>query len=79
MLHTFKVSCFNFARVDVGHHRLTARVTDDVKTTRSEPVFHFDDIRDAGWILITEVGDENLYFQFRDNEGDVHTGYCKTL
>ena len=39
----------------------------------------FDQISDAGWIRITAIGNENLYFRCRDDSGEELEGYCKCL
>ena len=39
----------------------------------------FDRISDAGWIQVTSVGNENLYFNFKTDSGEVLPGYCKCL
>ncbi len=39
----------------------------------------FDLIADAGWIRVTGVGNENLYFDFKTDSGEVLPGYCKCL
>lgn len=33
----------------------------------------------ATWIRVTSIGSENLYFEFRDDAGEVQSGYCKCL
>lgn len=40
---------------------------------------YFDCIADAGWILITSIGAENLYFSVRTECGEVLPGWCKCL
>jgi len=35
------------------------------------------DIPDMGWIHITAIGQENVYFDFKDDAGEVHQGYFK--
>lgn len=47
--------------------------------TSSDGVFHFDNIGETGWIVITSIGSENLYFMFKDDLGNPHAGYCKCL
>lgn len=40
----------------------------------------FETMAEAGWVRITSVGNENLYFDFRTDEGEVLSGgYCKCL
>lgn len=39
----------------------------------------FDQISDAGWISITSVGAENLYFLCRTDSGEELRGWCKCL
>ena len=41
--------------------------------------FEFESIFNAGWIFITSIGNENLYFIFKDDMGNPHSGYCKCL
>ena len=42
------------------------------------PLTEFDTMSDAGWITITEFGEENIYFTFEVN-GEIKKGYCKAL
>lgn len=39
----------------------------------------FDYISEAGWIKITDIGTENLYFTFKSDCGKELPGYCKCL
>ena len=39
----------------------------------------FELISDAGWIRITSIGSENLYFDFKTDSGEVLPGFCKCL
>jgi hypothetical protein len=39
----------------------------------------FDSVNDAGWVLIAEVGSENLHFFFKTDSGEILPGYCKCL
>ena len=39
----------------------------------------FGCISEAGWISITHVGSENLYFRFKTDDGEELNGYCKCL
>lgn len=39
----------------------------------------FQLISDVGWMQITSVGNENLYFNFEADDGEVLPGYCKCL
>jgi hypothetical protein len=39
----------------------------------------FELISDAGWIQITSIGSENIYFNFTTDAGEVLPGYCKCL
>lgn len=41
--------------------------------------FETQDLLKAGWIRVTHCGDENLYFDFTDDSGVQHKGYCKCL
>jgi hypothetical protein len=45
--------------------------------TTIETPFEFESLADAGWIRVTHCGDENCYFDFKDDGGEEHTGYCK--
>ncbi len=42
-------------------------------------VFEFDTVEAAGKIEVTERGDENLYFIFKDDAGVAFEGFCKCL
>lgn len=46
---------------------------------RNETAYCFENIADAGWIKITDIGDENLYFKFKSDCGKELDGYCKCL
>lgn len=50
-----------------------------LQLTSNDGVFHFETMTDAGWVFITSVGSENLYFNFTDDLGVIHAGYCKCL
>ncbi len=39
----------------------------------------FESIAHAGWIRITCIGSENLYFIYRTDTGEELPGYCKCL
>ncbi len=39
----------------------------------------FESIAQAGWIRVTSIGSENLYFKYRTDEGEELPGYCKCL
>lgn len=39
----------------------------------------FELISDAGWIQITSIGSENIYFNFTTDSGEVLPGFCKCL
>jgi len=41
--------------------------------------FEFETISEPGWILVTHIGSENLYFTFKDDQGKDHSGFCKCL
>ena len=43
------------------------------------PCYHFETMSEAGWVQITSIGSENLYFTFKDDAGISHDGYCKCL
>ena len=47
--------------------------------TYSRYCVKFETLSDAGWILITSIGSENLYFLFKSDSGEVLPGYCKCL
>lgn len=47
--------------------------------TFSHDCAEFETLSDAGWILITSIGSENLYFNFKTDSGEVLPGYCKCL
>lgn len=38
-----------------------------------------DQLPNVGWIQITGAGDENLYFDFKDDAGITYHGFCKCL
>ena len=42
---------------------------------------HFDreDLPFLGWIVLTEIGSENLYFEYKDNENHVRRGFIKIV
>jgi hypothetical protein len=42
-------------------------------------VVEFERMSDAGWVLITSVGSENLYFKFHADGGEEYEGFCKCL
>jgi len=46
---------------------------------RNQTAYHFENIADAGWIKVTDIGDENLYFKFKSDCGQELDGYCKCL
>lgn len=39
----------------------------------------FETLSDAGWVFITAIGEENLYFNFKTDSGEELAGYCKCL
>ena len=47
--------------------------------TLNNGVVRFDSITHAGWIRITDIGQENLYFDFTSDAGEALQGYCKCL
>jgi hypothetical protein len=47
--------------------------------TFSHDCAEFETMADAGWIFITSVGSENLYFNFKTDSGEILPGYCKCL
>lgn len=44
-----------------------------------DPLFCFDSLLDAGMVRVTECGEENVYFEWKADEGTFHQGYCKCL
>jgi len=46
---------------------------------RNELAYFFENLSDAGWIKITDIGDENVYFIFKSDCGQELNGYCKCL
>lgn len=60
----------NIKSVDVSGRRFSAF---------ADAGFCFDDISKAGWIRISSVGSENIYFEFKSDDGKVHLGYSKVL
>ena len=48
------------------------------KGNNMAPLIEFDQLSDAGWITITELGEENIYFTFELN-GMTMNGFCKAL
>lgn len=46
---------------------------------RNEIAYFFEKLSDAGWIRITDIGDENVYFIFKSDCGQELNGYCKCL
>lgn len=46
---------------------------------RNKTAYHFENLADAGWIKVTDIGDENLYFKFKSDCGQELDGYCKCL
>ena len=48
-------------------------------TAMKDQAFDFEVMADAGWVQITHVGNENLYFDFTDDAGDIQQGFCKCL
>ena len=48
------------------------------KGNNMTPLIEFDRLSDAGWITITELGEENIYFTFEVN-GITKNGFCKAL
>jgi hypothetical protein len=42
-------------------------------------VIEFESMIDAGFVLITSIGSENLYFKFIAADGNLYDGYCKCL
>jgi hypothetical protein len=54
--------------------------TKNGKTVRTTgDMFQFDTLADAGWIQVTSVGQENVYFNWTCDMGHTHKGYCKCL
>ena len=49
-----------------------------IKGNNMTPLIHFEQLSDAGWITITELGEENVYFTFELN-GMTMNGFCKCL
>lgn len=43
------------------------------------PLFWFDSLALAGMIRVTACGEENVYFEFSADNGEVYNGYCKCL
>ena len=41
------------------------------------PLFEFSDITAAGWVRVTCVGDENVYFNWTCNDGVERLGFYK--
>jgi hypothetical protein len=39
----------------------------------------FESMADVGWVWITSIGEENLYFNFQTDDGQTLAGYCKCL
>jgi hypothetical protein len=46
---------------------------------RSCNAYCFDQISHAGWLKIESIGNENLWFVFKDDTGEERMGYCKCL
>ena len=46
---------------------------------RNQSAYYFENIADAGWIKVTDIGDENLYFKFKSDCGQELDGYSKCL
>lgn len=45
----------------------------------SSKLFSFESLADLLNIRITECGSENVYFDFQDDDGEQHNGFCKCL
>ena len=45
----------------------------------SSKLFSFDSLADLPSVRITECGSENVYFDFQDDDGETHKGFCKCL
>ena len=50
-----------------------------LSATRVGTDVEFERMADAGFVLITSIGSENLYFKFRDDDGEEYDGFCKCL
>lgn len=48
-------------------------------TTGERPLYEFDHPYSAGWVRILSCGQENVYFEFRDDSGLVCAGFAKCL
>jgi hypothetical protein len=44
-----------------------------------DDVYYFENMAEAGWVKITSIGNENLYFIFKCDAGQEHKGWCKCL
>lgn len=42
-------------------------------------LFNFDSLADAGMVCVVAHGAENVYFEFKSDEGTVEAGFCKCL
>lgn len=42
-------------------------------------LFEFDHPYDAGWVRVTSVGSENVYFDWQDDSGVIRKGFSKCL
>lgn len=45
----------------------------------SRKLFSFESLATLHNIRITECGSENIYFDFQDDDGEQHKGFCKCL
>lgn len=67
-------SSVKFAEIFHNQKRIIASVHGDEK-----PMFAFEEMQEIGWVKITSIGSENLYFVFKDDDGDEQDGFCKCL
>lgn len=49
------------------------------KQSSTSKLHSFDTMSDAGMVVVTGYGQENVYFTFTDKNGNVCNGYCKCL
>jgi hypothetical protein len=42
-------------------------------------VFEFETLSEAGWIHVHACGSENVYFEWKSDDGEVLQGFCKCL
>lgn len=48
-------------------------------TLSNQAPHEIENLADAGWIKVTDIGGENLYFKFKSDCGQELDGYCKCL